>query len=70
MGEGPAKAREVEKARPPIGTGCSILQMIKSVIMALAWHGEILQRAVAHVPQTGMYAPSANGGKIQGASEV
>jgi hypothetical protein len=55
----PAKAWGVEKRRAAIGAGSKIMEMIKPVTMALAWHQEILHPAVAHMPETGMYAPPA-----------
>jgi hypothetical protein len=59
LNEVPAKAWGVEKRRAAIGAGSKIMEMIKPVIMALAWHKEILHPAVAHMPETGMCAPPA-----------
>lgn len=44
-----------------IGAGVKIVQMIKSVVMALTWDGEILHPAAAH-PETSEYAPRASSG--------
>jgi hypothetical protein len=59
LNEVPAKAWGVEKRRAAIGAGSKIMEMIKPVIRAWAWHQEILHPAVAHMPETGMYAPPA-----------
>lgn len=53
------KALRVEQAGATVGAGRKIVEMMKSVIMALTRHPEILHPAVAHMPENGVYAAPA-----------
>ncbi len=54
-----AEAVRVVKARPVVGAGGKIVQLIEPVIMPLARHDGILQSGIAHMSNSGMYAPPA-----------
>ena len=54
-----AEAHGVKKARAALSAGGKIMKVIESFIRALTGHERILQLRVAHMPNSGTYAPPA-----------
>ena len=58
-----AKAVGIKPANPSVGAGGDEMQVVKPIIVTLAWHAGILPQGsvIAHIPTqaVGMYAPPA-----------